>query len=103
MGKITSALTRPRLEDAVRELQQRTFGSHQKALFGPSNLLVRGVTPRLQGSERSPDPETRDNLLGMIAARSPMSWAHINMLGEYDFSDETLRDALGILPLKSVA
>ncbi len=26
-----------------------------------------------------------------------MSWAHINMLGEYDFSDEKLRDSVGIL------
>jgi hypothetical protein len=39
----------------------------------------------------------------LIAARSPMSWAHINMLGEYDFSEEKLRDTLGILPLKKVA
>ncbi len=53
--------------------------------------------------QRSPDAEARENLLGMIADHSPMSWAHINMLGEYDFSDEKLRDALGILPLKSVA
>ncbi len=29
-----------------------------------------------------------------------MSWAHINMLGEYDFSDEKLKDSVGILPLK---
>ena len=27
----------------------------------------------------------------------------INMLGEYDFSDEKLRDSVGILPLKSAA
>ena len=26
-----------------------------------------------------------------------------NMLGEYDFSDEKLRDAIGILPPKSAA
>lgn len=39
----------------------------------------------------------------MIAAHAPMAWAHVNMLGEYDFSDEKLRDALGILPLKSAA
>jgi hypothetical protein len=32
-----------------------------------------------------------------------MAWAHINMLGEYDFSDEKLRDSVGILPLKSAA
>jgi hypothetical protein len=32
-----------------------------------------------------------------------MSWAHINMLGEYDFSEEKLRDTLGILPPKKAA
>ena len=53
--------------------------------------------------EKAPDAETRKNILRLIATRSPMSWAHINMLGEYDFSEEKLRDALGILPLKSVA
>ena len=31
------------------------------------------------------------------------AWGHINMLGEYDFSEEKLRDALGILPPKSGA
>lgn len=53
--------------------------------------------------EKAPDAETRETLRHIIAAHSPMSWAHINMLGEYDFSDEKLRDALGILPLKSAA
>ena len=38
-----------------------------------------------------------------IAAQAPMAWAHINMLGEYDFSDEKLRESVGILPLKSAA
>ena len=32
-----------------------------------------------------------------------MVWAHINMLGEYDFSEDKLREALGILSLKSAA
>ena len=53
--------------------------------------------------EKAPDAETRKNILRLTATRSPMSWAHINMLGEYDFSEEKLRDAPGILPLKSVA
>ena len=39
----------------------------------------------------------------VIAQHAPAAWAHINMLGEYDFSDEKLRYALGILPLKSGA
>ncbi|MFS4583643.1 Tn3 family transposase [Phaeobacter sp. C3_T13_0] len=53
--------------------------------------------------EKTPNAETRENLLGLIAAHSPMSWAHINMLGEYDFSEEKLRDTLGVLPPKKAA
>lgn len=53
--------------------------------------------------EKAPDTESKENLLRLIAAHSPMSWAHINMLGEYDFSEEKLRDTLGILPPKKAA
>lgn len=52
---------------------------------------------------KTDDVEAREALLRLIAAHSPMAWAHINMLGEYDFSDEKLRDSVGILPLKSAA
>ena len=31
--------------------------------------------------------EARENLRRLIAIHSPMSWAHFNMLGEYDFFD----------------
>jgi TnpA family transposase len=41
--------------------------------------------------------EAREQLLKTIATHSPVSWAHINMLGEYDFSDEILQDTMGIL------
>ena len=53
--------------------------------------------------EKAPDTQTKQNLIRLIAARSPMSWAHINMLGEYDLSEEKLRDTFGILPPKKVA
>jgi len=53
--------------------------------------------------EKVPCVEARENLLRLIEAHSPMSWAHINMLGEYDFSEEKLRDTLGILPPKRAA
>ena len=53
--------------------------------------------------EKLIDPEARENLLRMITAHSSMTWAHINMLGEYDFSEEKLKDSVGILPLKSAA
>jgi len=35
-------------------------------------------------------------LLKAIVTHSPMSWAHINLLGEYDFSDEKMTDSFGI-------
>ena len=47
------------------------------------------------------DGTRRDQLRRTIAAASPMSWPHINLPGEYDFSDDKLQDSLGILPLKS--
>ncbi len=53
--------------------------------------------------EKLVDIEARENLLRMITTHSPMTWAHINMLGEYDFSEEKLKDSAGILPLKLVA
>lgn len=53
--------------------------------------------------EKSPDAEARQNLLRLIAAHSPMSWGHINMLVEYDFSEEKLKDTLGVLPPKKAA
>jgi hypothetical protein len=34
---------------------------------------------------------------------SPISWVHINLLGEYDFSEERLRDSMGVLAYQNVA
>jgi hypothetical protein len=53
--------------------------------------------------KKAPNAEIRENIRRLIVTHSPMSWAHINMLGEYDFSEEKLKDAIGILPLKSAA
>lgn len=53
--------------------------------------------------EKAADLETRDHLRRRIAVHSPMSWTPIHRRGEYDFSDEKLRDSVGTLPLKSVA
>ena len=46
-------------------------------------------------------PEAREILFQAIANGSVVSWQHINLLGEYDFSDEKLQDSVGIKPLKS--
>jgi len=41
-------------------------------------------------------PETREAFLKAIAGGSVISWQHINLLGEYDFSEERLQDSSGI-------
>jgi hypothetical protein len=44
------------------------------------------------------DLEGREALLKAVANGSMVSWQHINLLGEFDFSDEKLRDSVGIKP-----
>ncbi|MCA9472255.1 MAG: Tn3 family transposase [Nitrospirales bacterium] len=44
------------------------------------------------------DPTHQHLLVQAIRHGSPISWQHINLLGEYDFSDKRLEDSVGILP-----
>jgi hypothetical protein len=50
----------------------------------------------------APDADMRTALLESVTAGSAVSWRHINLLGEYDFSDEKLRDSVGIRPPNSL-
>ncbi len=52
-------------------------------------------------SQASTD-ELRAEIRAAVANHSVISWEHINLLGEYDFSDEKLRDSVGIPPPKIV-
>jgi TnpA family transposase len=45
--------------------------------------------------------ELRAEIRTAVANHSVISWSHINLLGEYDFSDEKLRDSVGIPPPKN--
>ena len=47
-----------------------------------------------------PDEREKGLLINIISSHSIMTWAHINMLGEYDFSEEKRKDSVGILPPK---
>jgi hypothetical protein len=51
-------------------------------------------------SQASTD-ELRAEIRAAVANHSVISWEHINLLGEYDFSDEKLRDSVGIPPPKA--
>jgi len=53
-----------------------------------------------QKLDQTEDAETKSQLLAAINSHSIVSWSHLNMLGEYDFSDEKLQDSVGILPPK---
>jgi TnpA family transposase len=46
--------------------------------------------------------EFRAEIRAAVANHSVISWGHINLLGEYDFSDEKLRDSVGIPPPKTI-
>ncbi len=55
------------------------------------------LTKRL---ERIANPIERAEFIAAIRAHSLISWGHINMLGLYDFPEETLKDSVGIIPAK---
>ena len=46
------------------------------------------------------DLDSREALLHAVANGSVVSWQHINLLGEYDFSDDKLQDSVEIKPPK---
>lgn len=46
------------------------------------------------------DPASREAFVKAVANGSAVSWRHINLLGEYDFSEEKLQDTVGIKPPK---
>jgi Tn3 transposase DDE domain-containing protein len=45
--------------------------------------------------------ELRAEIRDAVANHSAISWEHVNLLGEYDFSDEKLQDSVGIPPPKT--
>ena len=49
------------------------------------------------------DNHDREVLLEAVTNGSVMSWRHVNLLGEYDFSDEKLEDTVGIRSPKLAA
>jgi hypothetical protein len=53
-----------------------------------------------QKLEDTEDTASREAFLEAVAGASAVSWQHINLLGEYDFSDEKLQDTVGIKPPK---
>ena len=48
------------------------------------------------------DPAKREEFIQALRHGSAASWRHVNLLGEYDFSDERLKDSVGIKPPKLI-
>ena len=49
------------------------------------------------------DPQKKQGLIDTVRAGSIVTWRHINLHGEYDFSEEKLRDSIGLtIPKKPV-
>jgi hypothetical protein len=42
------------------------------------------------------DPESREEFLKAVTHGSAVSWQHLNLLGEYDFSEDRMQDTVGI-------
>ena len=55
-----------------------------------------------QKLEEIEDAASRQVFLDAVAHGSVISWRHLNLLGEYDFSDEKLQDSVGIRPPKLI-
>ena len=49
------------------------------------------------------DLERRQELLAAVKNGSVVSWRHVNLHGEYDFSDEKMQDSVGLDPLPALA
>ena len=55
-----------------------------------------------QKLEEIEDAASREAFLDAVAHGSAVAWRHLNLLGEYDFSEEKLQDRVGIRPPKFV-
>ena len=45
---------------------------------------------------REPSPERRNELIEHAKRTSMAAWKHVNINGEYDFSDEKMEDSVGL-------
>ena len=87
---VEAALEKPLLQDV------RRLGAHG---YTVSEVRGGGSSGEREGAWE-PDLTVRIEVIcepavaDAIAASSPVSWQHINLHGEFDFSDESLKDSL---------
>jgi hypothetical protein len=66
-------------------------------------LVCRNSLDLTRRIAEAPDADAPTGLRESMAASSVVSRHRINLLGDYDFSDEKLRNSVGIRPPKSLA
>src|ERR1700719_889611 len=69
-------------------------GSSRIASSAGITCICRRNSPKID------DPTKREELLQAMAHGSAAAWGHLNLLGEYDFSEDKLQDSVGIKPPK---
>ena len=75
----------------------------KKIKNGPGKQWMEGKDFRLAKEIKyiqHDDPAKRKELLQAMAHGSAAAWGHLNLLGEYDFSEDKLQDSVGIKPPK---
>jgi len=75
--------------------------SEQEIAEGCKRLIKNAITCwnylyLTQKMDNADSQESRDLITDSVAAGSVVSWQHINLLGEYDFSEEKMQDSVGI-------
>jgi TnpA family transposase len=98
-------------ESANKFSKAISFGNHQDFLYGEKieQELAEGCRRLIKNAiicwnylylsqiiAQEEDLERRQELLAAVKHGSVVSWRHVNMHGEYDFSDEKMQDSIGL-------
>jgi TnpA family transposase len=98
-------------ENANQFSKAISFGNHHAFLYGEKveQELAEGCRRLIKNAiicwnylylsqkiAQEPDAERRQALLAAVQQGSVVSWQHVNLHGEYDFSDEKMQDSVGL-------
>ena len=81
----------------------KAFGQILKSIFFLRVIdepVLRMSIEKVAETREIDDPAKREELLQAMAHGSAAAWGHLNLLGEYDFSEDKLQDSVGIKPPK---